>query len=39
MGMASRAKQVNYLVDTYAYMDQDPNIRGGYNTPRDPGQL
>lgn len=28
-------KQVNYLRDTYAYMNQDPDIRGGFNTPRD----
>lgn len=28
-------KQVNYLADTYTYMNNDPAIRGGYNTPRD----
>jgi hypothetical protein len=28
-------KQVGYLKDTYAYMDQNPAIIGGFNTPRD----
>ncbi len=28
-------KQVNYLKDTYAYMNQNPAIIGGFNTPRD----
>lgn len=28
-------KQVTYLADTYAYMNQDPAIINGFNTPRD----
>jgi pimeloyl-ACP methyl ester carboxylesterase len=28
-------KQVAYLKDTYAYMNQNPAITGGFNTPRD----
>jgi len=28
-------KQVTYLKDTYAYMNQNPAIIGGFNTPRD----
>ncbi len=28
-------QQVNYLKDTYAYMDQNPAIINGFNTPRD----
>jgi pimeloyl-ACP methyl ester carboxylesterase len=28
-------KQVNYLKDTYAYMNQNPAIISGFNTPRD----
>ena len=28
-------KQVAYLKDTYAYMNQNPAIIGGFNTPRD----
>ena len=28
-------KQVNYLKDTYAYMNQDPAIDTDFNTPRD----
>jgi pimeloyl-ACP methyl ester carboxylesterase len=27
--------QTNYLLDGFAYMDSDPNINGGFNTPRD----
>ncbi len=30
-------KQVNYLQDTYAYMNQDPAIDTSFNTPRDLG--
>ncbi len=30
-------KQVNYLRDTYAYMNQDPAIITSFNTPRDLG--
>ena len=28
-------QQVNYLKDTYAYMNQDPNVITNFNTPRD----
>ncbi|NOK58913.1 MAG: alpha/beta hydrolase [Chloroflexi bacterium AL-W] len=28
-------KQVAYLIDTYAYMNQNPAIISGFNTPRD----
>lgn len=28
-------KQVTYLVDTYAYMHQNPAVINGFNTPRD----
>ncbi len=30
-------KQVRYLADTYAYMNANPAITGGFNTPRDLG--
>ncbi|MEZ4679026.1 MAG: hypothetical protein R2932_32905 [Caldilineaceae bacterium] len=30
-------KQVNYLRDTYAYMNQNPAIHTDFNTPRDLG--
>ena len=35
MGTAWPESRSDYLVDTYAYMNHDPQIRGGYNTPRD----
>ncbi|MEZ4717548.1 MAG: hypothetical protein R2851_15900 [Caldilineaceae bacterium] len=28
-------QQVNYLKDTYTYMNQDPNVITNFNTPRD----